>query len=401
MRASHAVTLLALLLLATPTSAVAQSYPPLTNENFQLDLHQGPILGSTRVIGMGGAFVGVAEGTEAIPFNPAAVANRPYYSTESFDWSWAFDFLLPNGIPLDDFDFDNSGRGSRADRFPVFVLGAHFQIDEFGIGLYFTSSTTSIVEAEPSSRSYEITLLDAYLAAGYALFDHQLVVGAGLRVGSLSLSFSGSSDELFSTTFIGLLASALWRPKRLPIRVGASFSIPFDSSVGQECGDQCPNGFFLPREVTLPWELRVGASWFLLADKPYNRAPQLYGRPASKPKKPDMDRDYRGGRYLLVSAELAIIGPDKNASASTRCEPRSSSRSENRWRYRRAWGSKAKSGGAACACEPARITSRAATRRSMVACTALFPSCCDCSTFRSGVIARSPLRPVSTSQNVI
>jgi hypothetical protein len=184
----------------------------------------------------------------------------------------------------------------------------------------------------------------------------------------------------------------LWRPEALPLRIGAAVSVPFDRSQGTTCattgagGSSCPAGFFLPSEVTLPWEVRIGAAYrfggrfnptpqhvldarlsraklarfhqqeaaraaakkraeetaqthagaeTLAASAPSSQPsaqpssqptsrrasasrPSAASKPAkAKPSKPrkkvDLDRDYRGERYLLVSAEVVIIGPSKNA----------------------------------------------------------------------------------------
>jgi hypothetical protein len=36
--------------------------PPIVDNNYNLDLRQGPILGSARQVALGGAYIGMAEG---------------------------------------------------------------------------------------------------------------------------------------------------------------------------------------------------------------------------------------------------------------------------------------------------------------------------------------------------
>ena len=62
-------------LLAAP--AMAQKYPPITSRDFNIDLYQGGVLGSPRLIGMGGATTALGEGATGTLGNPAAAAMRP------------------------------------------------------------------------------------------------------------------------------------------------------------------------------------------------------------------------------------------------------------------------------------------------------------------------------------
>ena len=62
--------------------------PPILDNNYNLDLRQGPILGSARQVALGGAYIGVAEGITSLNSNPAGVAFRLESSTTKFDWDW-------------------------------------------------------------------------------------------------------------------------------------------------------------------------------------------------------------------------------------------------------------------------------------------------------------------------
>src|SRR5512135_2766327 len=87
----------------------AQSAPPLTTSDFNLELYRGPVQGSSRVTGMAGAFTGIAEESVAIQFNPASIAQRTYYSLDWLDSLIDWDFLPP-GLPQgDNFDFNHCG----------------------------------------------------------------------------------------------------------------------------------------------------------------------------------------------------------------------------------------------------------------------------------------------------
>lgn len=342
-----------------PATSAAQSYPKLTASDYALDLYQGAVLGGTRVIGLGGAYVSIAEGSEGIQFNPAAVANRTYFSNERIDWTWHLDFLLAKGLGTDALDFDNNGRATSSESM-LLTGGVLFQYGDFGIGLTVGWQLPEL--GAIGGRTYQATLLDARLSVGYALLGQQLILAGGLRVGQLSLALAdNANDKLFDVNVAGFEAGVLWRPRALPLRIGAALSLPFDRNQTKACGDGCPQGFFLPSEVTLPWEVRVGIS-YRLGEGRYNPTPDYVSRdrrselyqaamrrraasqpatsqpatsrpvtsrpatsrpvtsrpgppppPLAKPRKPDLARDYRGGRYLLLSLEAVLIGPSKNA----------------------------------------------------------------------------------------
>jgi hypothetical protein len=147
---------------------------------------------------------------------------------------------------------------------------------------------------------------------------------------------------------VGGEAGVVVRPKRWPVRLAASFSSPLSSNAQKECGDDCPAGFVMPQDVALPWEVRIGAAYRFSA-RPFNPVPVFPkkkknknvprqqqtpttteevpdARPgppkadqraaASQPAKPaerDFDRDYHGGFYILVAAEVGLTGGVEDA----------------------------------------------------------------------------------------
>src|SRR5947199_6817171 len=101
---------------------------PLQDNNYRIDLTRTVVTGSTRKIGMGGAFVGLAEGNAAIPDNPAAVA----YRARQFMRKWEFDMVAGSVVTSND-DSDNSGHVSPVYTDSVLVdYGLMGQYKEFG-----------------------------------------------------------------------------------------------------------------------------------------------------------------------------------------------------------------------------------------------------------------------------
>ena len=82
-------------------SALAQNEPP--PPNYSVDAAQGPLTGSTRVIGLGGAFVAIAEGRDGVAVNPASVAVRSAYSWNRWDYGFGLDFAIGSWLPETDF----------------------------------------------------------------------------------------------------------------------------------------------------------------------------------------------------------------------------------------------------------------------------------------------------------
>ena len=331
-------TLLTVVLCCSPLRA-APSFPPITKSDYLLDVYSGAVIGSTRVIGLGGAYVSVAEGSEGIRSNPASVANRPYFSGAAFDWGLAFDFLLPTSLGRA-VDLDNNGRtGIRNGVALTTALGGHLHYREFGAGVYLTIDPALI---HSSSQDFDASVVNVYLAMGFGLFRNQLILGGGLHVGLLSLKEQGKGTELFAVQSTALELGAVYRPTDRPFRLGAAISVPIAAQTSSSCGPPCPD-LHLPQGARLPWELRLGASWRW--GTAYNPIPAYYPRagsnpgtaasrpgarptyrvapsgvggssgqdraPSSRPQEPagqDLDREYRGGRYLLLSAEVVVVG---------------------------------------------------------------------------------------------
>jgi hypothetical protein len=344
--------------LARPLAAAP---PPLITSDFQIDLFQGPILGSSRVVGLGGAYAAVAEESVGIPFNPASVGHRTYYSVDRFDWDVGLDFLIPGLFQGDDFDYDNNGHTASTDAYS-WVVNGQIQYEAWGIGVIWRGQTFSVSESTSTTdRTYDLGLWLIQACFAYSFLDHQLILGGGVRVGRLQTRQRGQ-QELFALTTLGGDVGALYAPLRWPFRLAASFSSPLSREAPKECTEQqCPPGFVMPTGVALPWEVRIGAAYYLGA-KPFNRMPPFMvekptsplqpsasqpsasqpsasqpsasppsgSQPSASPpsgsqpsasqpsgsqpaekkpeKKRDFDRDYRGGRYVMISIELDIVG---------------------------------------------------------------------------------------------
>src|SRR5688572_2724058 len=80
---------------------------PITTSEYALDLFQGPLFAGSRVTGLAGAYVAIAEDVDGDLQNPAAPAVRPFFSYTDFDYWLGFGLTFP--ATLEEMDFFNSG----------------------------------------------------------------------------------------------------------------------------------------------------------------------------------------------------------------------------------------------------------------------------------------------------
>lgn len=109
----------------------------ITTSDYTIDLFQGPVFAGTRVTGLGGAYVAIAEDVDGDLQNPASPANRPYFSVSFFDWWLGFGFTFPG--TLKSMDFFNSGAETQinnsADSLVFITPSMNLQWGEWGMGL--------------------------------------------------------------------------------------------------------------------------------------------------------------------------------------------------------------------------------------------------------------------------
>ena len=266
---------------------------PIRTSDYAVDLFQGPVLASSRVTGLGGAFTAIAEGAEGIPFNPAAASLRMPYSTTRDDWDVTGGLTLPSSVR--DTDFDNDGRRGFAFREFVFLTGGGLvQHGRLGLGAVVSTQLYELGrpdgeafvgegETREEVRATRVRLFKVDAVGAYALLGEQLHVGAGVRAALFyhvgdAVSWPASQAArppgdaaaqerlLFNTNGIGLQGGVLWAPRALPLRVGAALRSPVLGTVDpgrarvDDAGDRVVGGFYLPARVSLPWELEWGVA---------------------------------------------------------------------------------------------------------------------------------------------
>jgi hypothetical protein len=297
MKHAAAAALFAGALWAAPLHA--QSLGPngsrIQTSNYKVDLTEGPVLASTRVIGLGGAYTALADGTEGNTENPVAPAVRNRYSIDHFDYDIGFGLTFPESIANN--DFFNTGQahtdlGKTSTTGFVFLdVAGNLQFGSWGLGLTIDAQRYGLELNGAQTASLGPGQLDAEFLTGHLLLAKsfatgQLLLGAGLRFTGMDLianntSAIDTSSALFSTSGTALEAGALWRPNGMGFRVGAALRSAVNSTAAGNSsvpvtngnhviGDPTsPNAFFLPNDVSLPWDASFGLA-VQFGPRPFN-----------------------------------------------------------------------------------------------------------------------------------
>ena len=299
-RAAPAIALavaLAGMLAFGPRLAHAQGMP-ITDRDYVLDYYQGPVLGSVRIVGMGGAAVALAEGSASMPVNPASPAVRRATSTDAWDWDWHLDWLSPSLAR----DYDNDGRireSALADA-PLVTAGAVGQYRSWalGLGLQIASRTIALDTGEQLTPGFLI----GRLVVARSFDERRITVGLGLRTAQFDLvrTSGGAQDTLFSISSASLEAGVVWQPADRDLRVGAAVALPVEASGGSAtCDPENCAGYVLPRAISVPWEVSAGVAWRRAATR-WNRL--IHAR-------------FRDERSLIVSGDVVLTGATEDGQA--------------------------------------------------------------------------------------
>lgn len=259
-------------------TAAAQPAPRIVDNNYTLEVFQGPVLASSRLSGLAGAYSAVAESVDGVSTNPAASAVRPSSSTEWFDWDATASLSFPGAYG--GTDFANRGpKGdpalvARTDSFLHAVLGGAISLGRFGLAASTDLLEYDLSDGTAGSPTVKADVVRTHVDAGYGLSRGQIVVGAGLRGMLFQL------DERSAVVPIGSgirqagfapEVGVIVKPNAVPWRVGATLRSPLSSSLSTiEPGVTSTVGSFVaPRNVVMPWEAEIGGAW-QLGPRPLN-----------------------------------------------------------------------------------------------------------------------------------
>lgn len=296
---------------------------PITTSAYSIDLYQGAVSAGNRVMGLGGAYVAIAEDVDGDLQNPAAPAVRPYFSIEDFDYWLGLGLTFPAGVSR--IDFFNSGsetgfRG-RSDEPIFFTPALNLQWGTFGVGMiaelssYGFQNGAARAATQERGTSIDAELQTYHLQFANSFFEGQLIAGVGIRYLTMTLDAtlaSGDTQTLFDTSGSGIEMGFVFRPNLQPFRIGAAFRTAIDTQpsfsrnlLPTADGDiVVSNGgpmLYLPERVSLPWDVNVGAA-VQIGKRPLNplwrTVEQVAERDALRFRLRELDRNQERQRRL-------------------------------------------------------------------------------------------------------
>ncbi len=264
MRSSRVPPLLPLLLLALAALAApaarAQPAPELRPE--RLYLNPTTLLGSSRQVAMGGAYVGIAEGAAGFTSNLSALAHRQ--PTLDTDWDLGSTLSWLNLVGnRKRRDVDNDGVADDSDGSGLVLGGVTLQYKTFGIGAFTRVRTQSYaaVEGAAGGPSIDVTQQQTAFAGAVSFGDDDFMLGFGLYGAQATFNYL---DEEWFYGGTGVALDFLFRPRGRPYRIGIAVRPEVEGNWRRE-GPQ--NSFVAGRQlfrgVVSPGVLSVGASWRL------------------------------------------------------------------------------------------------------------------------------------------
>lgn len=305
----------ALLLLLPASGAHAQQI----SRHVTVEYFQGPVVSSNRIIGLGGAYIGIAEGADGHLINPAAYATRYRYSVDDwFDYDWALSWI---NMPGTNASLNDAPIDVRVDSAQYVDFGFDLKFGRFGIGTHVAPRSfeqrLAWVDSNDVKRLEEVTWSQSAggLGLAYAFLDGEVVFGVSILVVDLGLSgLNLEEDDFVDVNTSQLVWGLLVRPDEAQWRLGARLRT---RALGESriTGDIEQFDLALqPTGVVAPWELGVGASWRWGAGD-YNprydfSEKQAQEEPEAAGTKEDDDDDER---YVLAAVDAIVTGKTSNA----------------------------------------------------------------------------------------
>ncbi|MBF5041625.1 hypothetical protein FGE12_04440 [Aggregicoccus sp. 17bor-14] len=267
-------------------------------------------MGSSRVVGLGGAYVGIAEGAEGFNSNVASVAHRAAKLDRDWDWGFTLSWLAVPFTNPEHKDLDNDGQPDDALEQRQLLGGVQLQYRGYGLGFTVRNSHAAFcaVQGCGSEGRIDTSLTTSLLAGGFALGQDDFLMAFGIYAAEARFGYLGETWRYGGT---GLAFDFLFRPHGRSYRVGAAVRPEVVGKWRPRSG-QVPfiAGQQLFSAVVTPGLYSFGASWRLGEGKErYNRLSpaarrQLAAEGEETPE--DADPTQPPGRWML-SAQLDVI----------------------------------------------------------------------------------------------
>ncbi len=317
MRASISLVLL----LLSSTVAHAQTSPPEQTRAERMYLGNNHLMGSTRVVALGGAYTAIGEGVSGFTSNLAALAHRAPHLDRNWDLGFTFSWQDVPLFSTERRDLDNDGARDDSRVSAQYLVGLMLQYERFGIGTYMRSNWQAwcgTIEGCADSELVGIRSQHTALAVAMAIGRDDFILGAGIYAAEVGFTYRGEEWRYGGN---GIELDMLYRPLGLPYRIGLSVK-------PQVVGHYLPRTGQLPfvagrqlySAVVSPGVLSLGAAWrFGEGAHNFNRLSPAARREAGvrlgEPSlPPELPRDVPNGRWL-VSAQADLIAPAEGTVA--------------------------------------------------------------------------------------
>jgi len=249
---------------------------------------QGPVLGPSRILGLGGAYAGVAEGVDGVASNVAAPGVRAPFSSHHVDYDLTASISLPGAYSSTDFEnrgsLPASQGSSSASGFIYGTAGLLLQVGPFGGAFTIDATSYTLVPPSGQQNALSFRVLRAHAIVAWAFWRYQLIVGLGAC--GVTMNLPTNALPLAPPSGIAPEAGMLLRLDDEPWRLGVSARAPVQGGTGGNVttdvngfktvagcsvasgtpGSLCP---FLPSSVVLPAQIEIGFA-LQLGPRPLN-----------------------------------------------------------------------------------------------------------------------------------
>lgn len=310
---------LAAVLAVAPRAWGQEEPPPVEPRPERLHVNFGLLQGSTRMVAMGGAYAGIAEGTAGFSSNLATLAHRGPQLDRDWDVGVTLSWL---DIPLSQRrgqDLDNDGLPDKAPGSSQLLFGLLLQYKEFGLGTFLRTRTVSYCATEAclTGDYIGVSVTQSALAGAMAFGQDEFIVSVGIYAALAELSH-GKEEWSYGGTGVSL--DLLFRPQGRPYRVGIAVR-PQVVGAWQPKENQLPvlAGRPIYSALVAPATLSLGVSYrFGEGSERYNRLSPAARRQmiaAGVSNVPAEESPEAPAGNFLVAAQLDMISSAENAVA--------------------------------------------------------------------------------------
>lgn len=314
----------ALALALVPLSARAQAF----SADQHILLSEGTLRGSPRIMGLAGAWTGLAEGAEGIPRNPAAPAMRDAKFASDFSWDvgGTMHFLFPWSTK--EQDWDNDGSPDQASAATREFLGSQvlysfaalrYKMVGFGAGFDLQNFLSKQqLEGEGFERYHNLALTHVFGVVSARFWRDQIAVGLGIESTHAFIGYGEQPMGNFLPTpkdsmgfhGWGFLMGGVYRPEDGNWRVGFSYKPALVAHPFRPRADI--GGLTAPSGVDVPGRLMLGGAIALGS----GRALNITSKDGWVPLNPDDPKSKKTASMMkwLILAQVDIVFPVQGAT---------------------------------------------------------------------------------------